>query len=105
MDVQAYIKKVVHEFYANMSKTISNDASDDAFLAYVRGHLFAFSLHEINRYLNHVPTTKSMVSLDMNVVVFELTKGKVTTWNGKRGLKASALTHKYSILYKIGRKN
>lgn len=105
VDVQPFVKKVVLEFYANMSKSMSDTTSDNAYLSYVRGHLFAFSPYVISRYLNHVPTTEAMVPFDMNEVVTELTKGKVTVWNGKRGLKASALTLKYSILHKLGRKN
>lgn len=105
LNVQPYVKKVVLEFYANLSKNMSNAVYDDDFLAYVYGHLFAFPPHEINRYLNHVPYVESMVSLYMNVVSSEFTKGMVRTWVGKSVLRASALTHKCSIMHKIGRKN
>lgn len=40
--------------------------------------------------------------INLSVVAKELTDGIVSTWTFKRGLKASALTHKYSILHKIG---
>lgn len=45
------------------------------------------------------------MSIFRDVIIAELTGGNVKKWPAKGGLRASALTHKYSILHKIGLKN
>lgn len=79
--------------------------SENAFLAYVRGHLFAFSPHEINNYLRFIAPRELVLPIDLDVVAKELYSGSMASCTSKDGLKASALTQKYSILHKIGMRN
>lgn len=43
LNINSFVKKVVLEFYTNLSKDISDVISDDAHLAYVKGTLISFS--------------------------------------------------------------
>lgn len=47
MFVLSYVKKVVLEFYANLSIDMRDVTSDNAFLAYIHGNVFVFSPNEI----------------------------------------------------------
>lgn len=43
--VPSIVKKIVLEFYANLSTDMGDVTSENTYLAYVRRHLFAFSPH------------------------------------------------------------
>lgn len=105
INIKPYVKRIVLEFYANLSKDICDATSDDVYLAYIHGHLISFSPHEINNYVGLVPPTGESVSISKDLIIDELTGGKMKKWPAKGGLRAFALTHKYSILHKIGLKN
>ena len=49
--LRPYVEKVVREFYVNLHKGICDPDDLQAFKAYVRGHLFDFSLATINAFL------------------------------------------------------
>lgn len=55
--------------------------------------------------MGFVPYSEEIVSISRDVIITELTSGKLKRWLAQGGLRASALTHKYSILHKIGLKN
>lgn len=78
LNVCPYVKKVVLEFYANLSTEIEDVTSKDVFLAYVCGLMFSFSPHEINNYIKFVSPREHIISIDLNILIKELIGGQIT---------------------------
>ncbi|KAH6807819.1 hypothetical protein C2S51_028927 [Perilla frutescens var. frutescens] len=100
-----FVAAVVHEFYANLSKSIRDASSEHAFVVFLRGHWIPFSPSVINAYLGreHVVTPATMFELDE--VAAELTGGNHCAWLSGHSLIVSDLSVKYSILHKIAVRN
>ena len=94
-----FVSQFVLEFYANLSKEIGDPNSKRNI---VRGHTFQFSPSIINQCweCDDVPEKKVEISAT-DPMVSVITGGKVRTWPPRYNIRASHLTSRYYILYKM----
>ncbi|KAH6834678.1 hypothetical protein C2S53_019820 [Perilla frutescens var. hirtella] len=96
-----FIATIVHEFYANLSKSIKDTSSEHAFSVFVRGFWISFSPTVINAYLGREHVVPPAPLFDLSEVAAEPTRGSRCVWPSGHSLLASDLSVKYSILHKI----
>ncbi|KAH6786856.1 hypothetical protein C2S52_006408 [Perilla frutescens var. hirtella] len=96
-----FIATVVHEFYANLSKSIKDTSSEHAFSVFVRGFWIPFSPTVINAYLGCEHVIHPAPLFDLNEVAAEPTGGSRCVWPSGHSLLVSNLSMKYFILHKI----
>lgn len=105
LNVPSFVRKVVLEFYSNLSSDIAELPSDVGYTTFVRGEFVKFSPAVINQFLGTVIYPGPSPSGVMNTVVSELTGGLICSWPQTGRVRASALSHRYSVLHKIALHN
>lgn len=105
LNVPSYVLKVVLEFYTNLLSDITDLPPEVAYTTFARGEFVKFSPEVINQFLGTIIFPGPSPSGVMDIVVSELTGGVVCTWPQTGRVRASALSHRYSVLHKIALHN
>lgn len=105
-NVFPYNQNVVREFYANLSASCGDPESSRYGMVYVRGQVYSFTPELINELFGLPTVVVSYMSLEGasgNVVVSELTGGKIKKWDAR--FASTKLTWKYVVLHKLAISN
>ncbi|XP_073120620.1 uncharacterized protein [Henckelia pumila] len=97
-----YCKRVILEFYANLTASIEDPESAKYGLVYLRGRLFEFSSAVINAHYS-TPDVDEGNPPEINEVINVLTGGMVKQFSDH--FSAAKLTSFYSVLHKIAVRN
>ncbi|XP_045791226.1 uncharacterized protein LOC123885934 [Trifolium pratense] len=96
---------LVKEFLVNIPEKCDNPLSKDYHKVYVRGKCIKFSPTVINNYLGRFVEPKAELEVANDVVISEITDGKVNVWPKNKLIPTSKLNVKYAILNRIGSTN
>ncbi|XP_073153432.1 uncharacterized protein [Henckelia pumila] len=100
--VISYCKRVILEFYANLTSSIEDPESAKYGLVYLRGRLFEFTPAVINSHYS-TPDVDEGNPPEINEVITVLTGGMVKKFSDH--FSAAKLTSFYSALHKIAVRN
>lgn len=105
LNLPTFVKQLILEFYCNLSLDNTVKNSTHFHKSFIWGMHINFSRDIINTYLGFVLYHGVCLDRGMNIVVVELTGGQIRSWPLFRGMRASSLTFKYSVLHKIALRN
>ncbi|VFQ86910.1 unnamed protein product [Cuscuta campestris] len=96
----SYVKKVIQEFFCNLSDACMTDDDPSFHKVFVRGKFYNFSPTVINTLLG--TTSCSVVSpIDEDTIWHDLTNGMRNSQHGKLKVPSSVLKSSYALLLKI----
>ncbi|VFQ70661.1 unnamed protein product [Cuscuta campestris] len=96
----SYVKKVIQEFFCNLSDACMTNDDPSFHKVFVRGKFFDFSPTVINTLLG--TTSCSVVSpIDEDTIWHDLTNGVRNSQHGKLKVPSSVLKSSYALLLKI----